>query len=167
MKKFMYISEKFFSQYSRLHHKLLQQMRFLRKVYHIEPEDEVIGIFFAFFFLLFNVIAYVAIKIMVREGAMDIQSFPAFVSLLIFQITYEALDLTSDISTSDSASFLYSIVISVIMYYFLTIYPILASVIGLIIYGIIIIGIILFQFWAILGLIIYPAIMTVLILFKF
>ncbi|ADH59845.1 hypothetical protein Tmath_0058 [Thermoanaerobacter mathranii subsp. mathranii str. A3] len=145
-----------------IYQKLVQQNPFIRKMKHIPPEAKIIISFFVFFFLSLNILAYIFIKEIAYQGAKNVQILPAFISFLMFQVTFFILGSFSDDSISDVASFLYSIIISVIMYHFFITYPIWLVVIMLSIYITILLEIRTFQLLSIFGLIVYSIILTIL-----
>jgi|GEM_PF-4773404 len=140
----------------------MKKFKSTEKTKHISLEAKIIIGFFITFFLLLNILAYIFIKEIASQGAKNVQILPAFISFLMFQATFFILGSFSDNSISDVASFLYSIVISVIMYYFFITHPTWIVIIMLLIYTTILLEMRKFQLLSILGLMVYSIILVIL-----
>lgn len=161
MKKFKSTEKKWFFPFN-IYRKLVLQNLSIQKTKHISPEAKIIIGFFIFFFLLLNISAYIFIKEIVSQEAKNVQILPAFISFLMFQVTFFTLGSFSDNSTSDIASFLYSIIISVIMYHFFITHPTWLVIIMLLIYTTILLEMRKFQLLSIFGLMVYSIILIIL-----
>lgn len=141
---------------------LLKKYKFTKKTKHISLEAKIIIGFFITFFLLLNILSYILIKEIASQEAKNVQILPAFISFLMFQETFFILGSFSDNSISDVASFLYSIVISVIMYHFFITHPTWIVIIMLLIYTTILLEMRKFRVLSILGLMVYSTILVIL-----